>query len=189
MSSVKVEFLYQSLSDTQAIIRATDVKLGFLFAIVLLPITVFNDIYNVALDIVHYSIFFSMVVGVVAILWFLSLYTLFLGLVAISNPASCVSGEKSDGSFHSGDLFSFGFVDRFFNQSVLSKYSVDELVQRTPEDEAQVIEELAFEKIKTIYIRDLKIKRTSQCIILIFAWISLGISVWSIYLYKVASGC
>tara|TARA_R110001583_G_scaffold194704_3_gene366318 strand:- start:1366 stop:1935 length:570 start_codon:yes stop_codon:yes gene_type:complete len=189
MSARKIEFLYQSLSDTQAIIRATDVKLGFLFAIVLLPITVFGDIYAVALNIANDSKLMMVGLGLIAILWFLSFYTLFLGVVAISNPYKSVSGEKAEGSFHGGDLFKFKFTDRFMNRPVLSKYTVDDVVKTLPESDAEIIQELVFEKIKTAYIRDIKTKRASQCVVLAFLWITLGAAIWGYHLFKVSLEC
>lgn len=186
MSVRKIEFLYQSLSDTQAIIRATDVKLGFLFAIVLLPITVFSDVYEIAINLASESKLMMVGLGLILTLWFLSFYTLFLGLAAISNPYMSVSGKKAKGSFHGGDLFNFKFTDRFINRPVFSNYTVDDFVKILPDDDAEIIQELVFEKIKTTYIRDIKTKRASQCVILAFLWITLGVAIWGYHLFKVS---
>ncbi len=189
MSVSKIEFLYQSLSDTQAIIRATDVKLGFLFAIVLLPITIFSDLYVIALNLANDSKIMMVGLGLVATIWLLSFYTLFLGVVAISNPYKSVSGKKAKGSFHAGDLFNFKFTDRFINRPVFSKYTVDDFVKILPEDDAEIIKELVFEKIKIAYIRDIKTKRASQCVVLAFIWITSGTAIWGYHLFKVSLEC
>lgn len=186
MSVRKIEFLYQSLSDTQAIIRATDVKLGFLFAIILLPITVFSDVYAIAMNLSSESKLMTVGLWLILTLWFLSFYTLFLGVVAISNPYMSVSGEKAKGVFHGGDLFHFRLTDRFINRPVLSNYTVDEFVKTLPDDDTEIIQELVFEKIKTTYIRDIKTKRASQCVVLAFLWITLGAAVWGYHLFKVS---
>lgn len=189
MSASKIEFLYQSLSDTQAIIRATDVKLGFLFAIILLSITVFGDIYSVTLNIVNESKLMIAGLGLIAILWFLSFYTLFLGVVAISNPYRSVPGKKAKGTFHGGELFKFKITDRFINRPVLSKSTVDDFIKALPDNDAEIIQELVFEKIKITYIRDIKTTRASQCVILTFLWITLGASIWGYHLFKVSLEC
>ena len=47
MSSSNIEFLYQSISDAQATIRGTDVKIGFLFVVAFIPILAFKEIFSV----------------------------------------------------------------------------------------------------------------------------------------------
>lgn len=186
MSVRNIEFLYQSLSDTQAIIRATDVKLGFLFAIVLLPITVFSGVYEIAMSLASESKIMAVGLGLVLTLWFMSFYTLFLGVVAISDPYMSVSGEKAKGAFHGGGLFNFRFTDRFINRPVTSNYTVDDVIKMLPDNNAKIIKELVFEKIKITYIRDVKVKRATQCVILTFLWVTLGIVIWGYHLFKVS---
>lgn len=189
MSSRTIEFLYQSIADSQAIIRATDVKLGFLFAVNLLPITRLGDIYNTTKELVAYSPCFILGVVIVAILWFLSLYTLFFGLLAISNPVSVVPGDTPDGSFYSGGLFKFRFIDRLFNRSLTSTKTVDELVQTLPDEDNAIVAELVYEKVKLAYIRDMKIQRASLCIVFVFWWVILGVLMWCFRLSVAPSGC
>ncbi|HHQ5855230.1 TPA: hypothetical protein ACSRQX_000985 [Enterobacter hormaechei subsp. hoffmannii] len=47
----KINFLYQSLNDTQATIKAIDVKIGFLFVIAFMPITVLQTLNSTVMTI------------------------------------------------------------------------------------------------------------------------------------------
>lgn len=185
MSSETTDFLYHSILDTQATIRAADIKLGVLFAVVLLPVVALSEICTVLTNLIQCSLFFLFIGIAIGLFWLLSFYTLFLGLMSISNPSKVVSKDGVEGSFYAGDLFDFGVIDRLINFPIKSNLTVNELAEVLPNDEQAVIRELTFEKIKLSYIRDLKSMRVSQCICLVLSWMITGIVVWGIYLLGV----
>ncbi|MNR42272.1 hypothetical protein D3C85_1607700 [compost metagenome] len=78
-------------------------------------------------------------------------------------------------------MYRLGFIDAFFNYPIKSTRTVDETLLSTPGDEQSLLRELVFEKMKLVYIRDLKIYRSSLCVFLSFFWLLGGISLWVIH--------
>lgn len=113
------------------------------------------------------------------------LYSLFLSIISISNPQKVIQGDVPKGRFYNGDLFNFKLIDNFCNFPIKSELTLDKFISELPKDDTEVIKELALEKFKLVYIRDVKIRRVSQCIKLTFSWIVLGLCVWTLYLFKV----
>lgn len=181
----KIDFLYQSIVDTQSTIRAVDVKIGLLFVVAFLPVAELKEIISTykALKDVSDLYFYSMLL--VGFLWVLSVYTLFKSTISISDPKSHISGELPKGNFYSRNLFTLSAIDNFFNFPIKSNQTVDMFSGELPKDENEVIKELSFEKLKVVYIRDVKIKRSSLCGSLIFSWLCLGCLLWILYLLEV----
>ncbi|MCY0965475.1 hypothetical protein [Parathalassolituus penaei] len=181
----KIDFLYQSIADTQSTIRAIDVKLGFLFVVAFLPVAGLEKIISLyeTLKAASNLYFYSMLLF--GFLWLASIYTLFKSTISISNPSRHVSGQLPKGIFYGGNIFTLNAIDNFFNFPVKSNQEVDQFSQDLPENEAEIIKELSFEKIKISYIREIKIRRSSLCGRLIFSWICLGFALWILYLLKV----
>lgn len=185
MRSETIDFLYHSILDTQATIRAADIKLGVLFAVVLLPVMALSEICEVFTSLIQCSSIFLFIGIAIGLVWLLSFYTLFLGLMSISDPSKVVAGNRVEGSFYSGNLFDFGVIDRLINCPIKSNVTINELKDLLPSDDQAVIRELTFEKIKVSYIRDLKSMRVSQCICLVLSWMVSGIVIWGFYLLGV----
>lgn len=175
----KKEFLYQSIADVQATIRAIDVKIGFMFVVLFLPLSVLDQVFDVGQSIYCSSQFLTLVGAVVVLLWLLSVLVLFKGASAISSPASHVlGGEKLHSNFYEAGLFSLGFWDGLFNFPVKSKKSLSQVVVDLPSDDDALLTELAFEKMKLVYVRDVKFYRLSKCILFSLLWLLGGIVVW-----------
>lgn len=176
------EFLYQSIADTQATIRAIDVKIGFVFVVLFLPLAALKQVYAVASVLVCISGWFVLPVAVVGALWLAAYFVLFKSIVSISSPSSQVLGGLSRGFFYDSDLYLLKLIDAFFNFPIQSSNSLDEYVAKLPVSEVDIVRELAFEEMKLVYIRDVKIYRSSLCKRLTFTWMLFGAILWVVFL-------
>ena len=178
----KINFITNAILDTQATIRAIDAKLGAVIAGSLLPFSVMEKIWShigeVSKTISPYLgctlgfFFFSV--------WIISIFLLIKTLSAIDNPVDHIKGNKlPNGSFYSGGIFGFKFKDYFFyDTSVKSKYIVQEQVLRYPTSKEDVVNELSFEHLKLIYIRDVKLHRLRGSLMACFIWFFFGILIY-----------
>lgn len=181
----RIEFLYHAIDDTQSTIRAIDIKIGFLFVVIVLPMTKLSSIYsNCMLLLMSCSCWYWLIVGAFAVSWFLAVVTLFTSLVSISDPRKHIPDVSANGCFYDGGLFNFCLFDFFINSPVKSTKTMQDFILGLPGNDDAIVKELAFEKMKLVYIREIKIKRSSFCIKMMFLWIFLGGIVWSINLIK-----
>jgi hypothetical protein len=180
----KIDFLYASILDTQATIRSIDVKSGFLFVLLFTPIYTFDNISHLYLAILNEPKWFHCAVIVNITIWLLAITSLLMSVAAISNPSNHVSGANEPGSFYGGYLFSINFLDVFVNRKNTSTRTVLQETLTLPENEASIISELTFEKIKLSYIRTVKMKRFTFCIYSTFTWMITGILLYILYLQK-----
>jgi len=174
-----IDFLYKSIEDAQNTIRAIDIKVGFLFAISIIPmssldkiISTFNCLSSVQIGFFWVTIF----------IWGTSIFILFKTIVGISSPATHILGfENQKGIFYMPALFKFSWIDRLYNSKVQSKMNIEDMTIDIPKDYDEIIKELTFEKMKLSYIRDIKLERSTSCFYLTFSWIVLGgiTTIWS----------
>lgn len=176
----KLDFIYASIADTQATIRAVDVKIGALLVAVLMPFSNLGRIcahfqnisqnYNETLALVLLVLFFCV--------WILSIITLIRGLSAVDNPAKhIVNSENYKGSFYGGNLYNFGILDCFLNRSVIkADKDVSTFELDIPDNKNKIEGELAFEQMKLIYIRDAKFHRLKWGINFASIWFALGLT-------------
>jgi hypothetical protein len=181
----KINFLYAAIADTQATIRAIDVKVGAILVAILLPVQNFSRIFShlnaIALP---PSPMWSQALAVLFIVvWLAALIVLVKALAAIDNPAKhIVNSNSATGVFFAGGLYPLGILDAFFNRSVIraSKKS-DAFAGQLPSTLDEVVNELTFEHMKLVYIREIKLKRLYWGLRLSEIWLGLGIA---IYLYS-----
>lgn len=181
----KLNFLYNAISDTQGTIRAIDVKAGFMFVLMFFPVTGLESIFKVGFELVGHSFFYLYIIVPTILLWVISFYTLFKTVQSISDPSEHIEGDKPAGVFYSPMLFKQSLVDYFFNFPNKSEKRIEDYVESIPSDKNDIIKELAFEKMKLTYIRDIKIYRLSLCIQSSFGWVLLGCITWSLNLFHV----
>lgn len=183
---VKINFLYQSISDIQSTIRAIDIKLGFLFAIIFSPVLGVPQVASMyeKLFMNEEPLFIQFFAVAVLIIWVFSLYVIFISLVAISNPISHVLRPHSSGIFFSGNQFNISWRDYIYNSKISSVDTIAEHMDLLPNTYESLISELVFEKLKLAYIRDIKLIRSRFCFQLVFAWIVLGSFVWGFLTLK-----
>ncbi|GAB6263668.1 hypothetical protein [Photobacterium sp. R1] len=181
----KVEFLYQSIADTQQTIRATDVKLGFLFVLFLSPMIGFNEIFKVfnnlkeVSDMYYYASLFT------ATLWIFGLYCLLLAVKSIVNPSLEETNTSAKGRFYNGDLFHFNFFDNLVTFPIKPIVQPTDFTNQLPSNVNAVIDELSIEVYKLVYIRDVKIRRTAMCVNSAFLGLISGMTLWIFSLLKV----
>lgn len=178
----KAEFVTAAIIDTQSTIRAIDVKIGALLVAILAPLTglgrIFRHIENIS---AHSPQVFNLIISVVFVAaWLLALTALIRGLSAIDNPSDhIVNATKRKGSFYGGGLYAFGILDAFLNRSII-KANKDPVSFSTelPDSEADILDELVFEHMKLIYIRDAKLNRLKWAMRFSLVWLSFGIFIY-----------
>ncbi|GKW23667.1 hypothetical protein PEC311524_12610 [Pectobacterium carotovorum subsp. carotovorum] len=173
----KIEFLYQSIGDIQNTIRAIDVKIGFLFVIAFMPITLIKDISESTLLLWKQYDICKLLISTVFISWIFSILYLFLTLTSISNPTSGIHGSKPQGLFYGDGVFKieYSFIGSIVKAK--SNYTVKEIYDMLPDD-SQITNELIYEKMKLTYIREMKFCRYSICTRFIYIWLSLSIGLY-----------
>jgi hypothetical protein len=180
MNDKTIDFLNKAIIDTQGVIKAIDIKAGFLFVILTLPLTKLGQIYGKCEFLYYKDPWWLVLIILFCVTWFLAFFSLFKTLYAQSNPSQFVDACGASGCFYGHDLFTFNFFDVFLNFRNNAKRNVDKECDLLPTNEEDVIKELVFEKIKLAYIRDIKMKRINFCILLTFIWIVFGFIVWTI---------
>ncbi len=176
-------FLYHSISDMQSTIRSIDTKLGFILILNIIPITNIDKIYSCisqvmnTADLCALKILTILIMILCAIHWLLACICTYRGITSIDNPKTHVSRAHghAEGSYYTGGLFSLNFVDAFFNKSsITSKKTFSEYRKDIPESNDQTLNELAFDKMKLVYIRDMKLNRQKWAFRLTAYWVMLG---------------
>lgn len=180
----KINFIYNTILDTQATIKAIDVKLGALIAGLLLPLSFLGRIWahinNVSSSV---SPFLGCTLGLVYfIVWFISIFLLIKTLSAIDNPTFHIKNDcQANGVFYSGGLYSLKVHDLFGKRKTLkSNINITDFISNYPENDSDIVKELSFEHMKLIYIRDIKLYRLKAALISIFIWVFIGFSIFII---------
>jgi len=180
----QINFCYQSISDTQATIRAIDAKIGFLMVIIFLPVAALKEITSIYASIAGNSHYLMILMWLIALAWGTTIVVLFRALWSINNPSNAVSGNNATGVFFNSSHYKMSTIDCILNFPIKSTVNLDSAITNIPQDDNTLLKELIFEKMKLEYIRDIKIKRCSLSSILILFWITTGIS---IYIYSLMS--
>ncbi|WP_370215290.1 hypothetical protein [Idiomarina sp.] len=183
-NSQVLEFLYQSIADTQATIKAVDVKVGFLFLITFMPLPGLEVIFKASDVLLGVSLWHLLLLVPVLLFWLCALVSLISCTIPISKPGSHVRGDKPSGSFYAGFLFRMNFIDNFLNFPIKSEISIGEFKASLPSTEDELISELSFEKMKLAYIRQIKIKRAAFCALMTYGWVIFGVIAWVIFLVQ-----
>lgn len=176
-----IEFLYKAIADSQATVRAIDVKLGFLFIIIFAPLFSIDKLYPLINSIAHTSTPALVMTVAIGVIWALSVFSQFMALMPISNPANRVVGGGNLGIFFGGDLYSLSMADAFLNLRSTPSRSLDDDVNALPKDDDSIIKELAFEKAKLTYIKIVKMKRADVSTKLILSWLTLSLFTYTYY--------
>jgi len=178
------EFIKEAILDIQTTIRAIDTKIAALLTTLIVPFTFLGRIWShlsyictLEQKTLGVALFFSFF-----IVWALSIFSLARGLSAIDNPANhIVNSSKHKGLFYGGGLFEFSLIDSFINRKVIkASKDVKSHLADLPSSQDEINEELAFEQMKLIYIRDIKIYRFKTGFNLACIWLTLGVSIFLI---------
>jgi len=162
-----ISFLSNSIEDIQNTIRAIDAKIGFLIAILMIPLAYLSNIINLIISIIQRDsscillIFIYFCIVLFIITWLLAILSSIIAITAIANPRKQIDkGEKCKGSFYAGGLFQLTIMDLFFyRKSKKSSISLTNQVLSLPRNKTEIVKELTFEQMKLAYIRDIKILR------------------------------
>ena len=175
----KINFLYQSLNDTQATIKAIDVKIGFLFLIAFMPITVLQTLNSTVMTIWSANAIYKLCLISICVSWLLSVVYLFLALTSISDPNKHMHGAKPSGLFYGKGIFKIETENFGFKIKVTSNLTVDEVVSNLP-DQNGILKELTYEKMKITYIREIKLGYYSRSTKLMSFWLLLSTAIYLI---------
>lgn len=179
MNEVKFEFIKESLTDSQEIIRSIDVKAGAGLAVLIAPIAQIDSIWQAIIMATqsNSNTFFIKILSLLfAALWLLSVLSLIKTISAIDNPAKHIINNKPKGLFYSGGLYDLFFIDAFFNRDVIrASKDVTALFNDFKLSEEELAMEMVFERLKLSYIRDIKIHRLNYGLKFLQAWSVIGI--------------
>ena len=181
----KIFFILAAINDTQATIRAIDVKVGTLLAGLLLPLVVKGEIFNYLIkisNIISHSFGISISLLLIFV-WFTTVFILVRTISAIDNPAKHIVDSKNfKGSFYGTGCYHFSVIDMFLNrEAIKAEKSVIDLSADYPSGLEDIVNELAFEHLQLVYIRDIKFYRLKIAFRLSFFW---GISVISLFFFS-----
>lgn len=189
MIEKQINFLINSINDTQGIIKAIDTKIGILIAILSFPLTNIGKIYFCINSLLHNSqqweySFYLFIIVTFFCFWFLAFYSAIKGVAAIGNPVEniLINDPSPKGSFYSGDLFTHKIKDIFYNcRSAKSKRSIDDQLAFIPNSDESLIRELIFEQMKLVFIRDKKILRLSASFNIALIWLTEGFVIYLLF--------
>lgn len=178
----QLQFAYSAIADCQSTIRAIEVKLGALLTAAFLPLGIIDKIWAVFLS---FTVKFDTYIATCAIVlffisWFLIVVALIRTLAAIDNPKNHVTmSSHQSGVFYCGGEYKFTWLDILFNrQLACSRSQVSEVANRYPKSDENIIDELAFEHLKLVYIRDVKLFRLKHCFYGVLVWGTLGVAIF-----------
>lgn len=174
----KTAFLAGAILDIQSTIRAIDVKIGALIVALLAPFANMGRICAHFQHILNFNKTLGLTLVVVFFFaWIAALIALVRALAAIENPAKHITNyTKHKGTFYGGGLYQFGLLDTYLNREVIkASKDVASFEQDIPDTKKEIETELAFEQLKLLYIRDLKLHRLKYAIYFGSAWFFVGI--------------
>ena len=184
MNQKKIEFMYQAINDTQGTIRAIDVKLGFLFVVIFMPLTAVVEISKSISVLWESNYHYGIIVILVALAWLLSVFFLFLGLspiLAVNNHISTIQSPVTE-AFFSGGIPFIKRRDSISVKHIRASKTLKEYVESIPDSEDAIINELAYEKMKISFIRNVKSIRTTMCTYATLVWLLFGTFLSVVYL-------
>jgi len=159
------DFLIAAVSDAQANIRALDVKLAALLVAVLAPIPMLPAISECFAGV--YARWGGICIGTVLVLfsasWVMAVLCYARSIGAISSPNQHIlNGNTSNGAFYGPGIYSLSLLDTVVNRkAVVSAIDPSTHLQKMPATRDDIEREMAFEHLKLIYIRDIKLHRLS----------------------------
>jgi len=181
----QINFLIESIKDTQSAIRAFDVKAGTLGVLLFIPIYKIDKFARVISNVRHASNFEILLFTLDMFLWIFSIFLVLMSLVSVSDPAEKIRGERPHGTFYSAYLFKMNWKQYILCFHCESTKTISEEIQKLPSTEELITSELCYEKMKLVYIRTLKSGRIKIGIWSTALWIFFTIYFYSIYVGKI----
>jgi len=169
----KLEFLHSAIQDTQQNIRAIDFKIGALLAGCIVPFPQIREIFKF---LTANELWWQQALATIILaIWLLTVIILLLALSVIDSPSKHINDSTDQkGLYFNAGLFKFNLFNIFWRTDNFSKKSVQDYKNEIEDTTLDISKELAFEHLKLIYIRDLKIFRLRHAVVLIFILIIVG---------------
>jgi hypothetical protein len=187
MFEKKVELLYNAIHDSQQTIRAIDIKLQIILAILVLPLQALKDFSEfiisfkeVSCGTAYQSIFYFFL-ALFGVSYILSMISCLRGIAGLSSPVGhiLIGDYKPKGIFYLVSGMKLGFWDSIFNlKSQTVKPSLEDVLHISNQlnNEETISRELVFENLKLTYIRDIKLFRINFAIkLMVVSILSLAI--------------
>ena len=181
----KENLLQESINDTQSTIRAIDVKAGFFLVFLCMPLSQMGEITIGLNSLVKYSNLSLLLIILDFILWAASLLILVFSVFPLNNPKDSIdfNGYQNHpkGFFFGGYLFpklEFLSALNIYHIPKTSTKFIDEKNYLDYLTDEKVKEELLFERLKLICIRDLKIKRLQRSLFITVCWVVVSFIIW-----------
>lgn len=181
MPNDQTQFLYESVRDIQNTIRTLDTKTNYLMVALVIPLVKLGVIFTKCvwlLKLPGHQWVFVPLVAVFVLFWGLAFLAVFKTLAAIDNPSEHITGDHPRGAFYSAGIFQTGSMDVFFNRALRSRVQFHQHLADTPATDDVIASELAFEQMKLVYIREVKMVRSRAGYTLSALWILSGGALW-----------
>lgn len=189
INSYKENLLKESIQDTQATIRALDVKAGFLFVFLCVPFGTMDKITPAFTALIKSNDLFLLLILTFFLLWGYALIILFSSIAPQNNPKDSIdfngiTNQPKGFLFGGYHLQKLNFFQLFQSEATPKEKIklLDEINFIKNLSEEAYLEELNIERGKLITIRNLKTQRLNVCIKTIFIWLVLSSCLWVIYL-------
>jgi hypothetical protein len=188
----QIEFLYQSISDTQELIKFVETKTAFGASIIGIYLATFCSIFDKVLKHFYdFNFIFWASFILVCILLLVSIWIIILAIKSVNNPADNVKIKKEDKSaleffVTPNDYDTYKIIYPFFNSKHFKiKKTFDSFFEAiSNSDENELIKVLTFELLKVNYIRNIKNDRFK---ILIFSLIATTLGFFIFYIVFLVS--
>lgn len=168
-----LDFIHSAIQDTQQNIRAVDFKIGALLAGCIVPFPQIREIFKFLT--VNEFWWQHAIAAIIFVTWLVTVLILLSALSAIDNPSKHITDNANQkGLYFGGGLFKFNLFNIFWRTKNFAIKSVQDYKNEIEDTSLDISKELAYEHLKLIYIRDLKIFRLRHAIVLIFVLILIG---------------
>lgn len=176
------EFILAAINDTQATIRAIDIKVAAILVAIMAPL---QNVHRVVKHLEKFSsstptYIHGLIIVLFLVTWLLALICLVRAISAVDNPSShIISSSGQSGIYFSGGLFSVKFFDAFINRDII-KANKDpaSFFAMIPNQDDMIAKELAFEQMKLVYIREIKMNRLRWGLNFSQTWFVLGVAIY-----------
>lgn len=181
----KLSFMHESINDMQSTIRAIDVKAGFFLVFLCLPLSQMDKITTGLKELLTNHQFWIFLIVASFILWLLALMLVVISVFPLNNPKLSVNFDGQtkhpQGFYFGGYLFpTLGHLAALNPNHVpiaISKFTDEKRIINSLDND-KIAEELLFERMKLICIRDLKIKRLQKSLFVTIGWMILSFITW-----------
>lgn len=175
----KIEFLKCSIQDIQGTIRSIDNKIFGVLVLLILPVTILDrlEILFCNLSLFNSTFAKSLLIAFFGC-WILSLIFSFRAVLSIGNPNNFINGNTGKGYFYGSNLFSINIFGNLFSRQTSLK-SLESYLEEMKSD-WEIVNELTYEQMKLVYIREFKMKMQKIALMTLALSILIVLTSWLI---------